>query len=514
MIDFLKEKIDGLSKKMKSCLAVVVSLLVASTFAYDPNEDDPIYKLTWNSSQYLQEDGTIRAEYEIGWEHYLDETNHWANIDTEFVKNGNFYEVNKAPFSVKVPVLSTGTATFVSNNRWDNLEDEAIKDAPLTMNLTAQGVSEVQAKVETGDFGFGEVDYIVYPNAYPSIKGDLIYWVDNFPVPELKKIIRINENPNVGQDIKLCFNTGFNKAIDLIEDDVPKEGKIVTEDPIEIIPDGKDGPRKIVLDKAYIWHDWKSQIEPKGENFVLMPSDREEVTIEMDGQELCKTLPKTYLDNSEYPVYSDATVTFSASPGTADGYTLWGDLSGQTWTTGRNAAGVSWNNVDIYGLWGIYSNSNPDEWENFYRVKASYDTSSIPDGATINSVQIDMNLVSPVNFFGDKLAITSATMASNTVLDVADHAVANCGTTLFSGGVDMVNGPHLENLNADGVAHINKTGYTKFCFNSMIDVLNDEPTWSSERGSYGFLSTSEDNSLKLIVNYGPILNHKKIMPIL
>lgn len=512
----LKEKIIGIPKNVKRFFACLLAVVIISANAFDPNENDPIYKLTWNSSQYKQEDGNVRMELDMGWQHYLDATKHWQNIDTEFVKNGNFYEVDKTPFLVKVPVLSTGTASFVSNNRWDNLEDEEIKDAPLTMSLIAQGVSEVQAKVESGDFGFGEVDYIVYENAYPSIKADLIYWVDDYPVPELKKIIRINENPNVGQDVKLCFNTGFNKAIDLIEDDVPKEGKIITEDPIEILPDGQDGARKIILEKAYIWHDWQSQSEMQGEDSILLPSDREEVTIEMDGQELCKILSKSYLADSEYPVYSDATVSFTASPGSADGYGYWGDLSGESWTTARNKdPGTSWNNTDVVMPFGIYSNVATNEYENIWRGKGIYDTSSIPDGAVINSVQFQGNITFAVNNFDDKLGITSATTASNTDIGFGDFPVAHCGTTPFSGGINMSAGSFLENLNASGVAHINKTGFTKFCFNSLRDIINSEPTWISERGGYGYISTSESsNPLTLIINYGPILNHKKIMPLL
>lgn len=510
----LKEKITGIPKKLKSCLAVLVSLIIASTFAYEPNEDKPIHKMTWDSTHYKNEDGTIEAQFPGGWVHYLDADKKWQNIETTLKKNGDFYEMDKAPFTVNVPMLSTGTATFISNNRWDNAQNKEIPDAPLTMSLTAQGVAEVQGKVESGDFGFGETSYIVYPNAYPQIKADLIYWVHKSPVPELKKIIRINEDPKAAQDVKLCFDTGFNKAIDLKEGNVPKEGKIVTEDQINITPDGKDGPRKIILEKAYIWHQWASSYENDVDQIIEYPSDAEEITIEMDGQTLCKILPKSYLESSEYPVYSDATVGFTPSPGTADGYAYWGNLSGELWTTARNSAVTSWNNTDVAMPFGIYSNGAVNEYENFWRAKAIFNTASIDDSAIINSVQISGSMSSAINNFNDKLGITSATTASNTVVASGDFPVANCGVTPFSGGVAMVVGNFTENLNAAGRAHINKTGYTKFCFNSLRDITNDEPTWVANRGGYGYLATSEGAGITLTVNYGPINNAKKILPLM
>jgi hypothetical protein len=506
----LKEKITGIPQKLKSCLAVLFSLLIASTFAFDPNEDLPVYKKTWNSSQYKQEDNTVTAKYQPGWLHYLDSNKEWQDIDSTFVKNGQFYEMSKAPFTAKVPLLSTGTATFISNNRWDNIQNKEIPDASLNMNLTAQGVAEVQAKIETGDFGFGETEYVVYPNAYPSIKGDLIYWVHPFPSPELKKIIRINQNPNVGQDVKLCFNTGFNKAVDLQEDNVPKEGKIITEDPVEITPDSKDGPRKIVLEKAYIWHKWKETIEED----KLIPSDREEVTVEVDGSSLCKILPKESLDALDYPVYSDATLGFSPSSDAADGYTYWADLSGQTWATARAAAAVTYNNIGDYMFAGIYSNSATNEWENFWRAKIILDTSSIDDAAVIHSTQLAYNQAGGPNWFGDKIVISQATTASNTQVTGVDHPVANCTTTPFTDGVDMASGSYLENFNATGVAAVSKTGYTKLCLNSKFDLLNTEPTWFDGRGSYAYIETGNLGNLILTVNYGPILSPKKIMPLL
>lgn len=500
----------SMGKKLKAFLATILAILIGSTFAYEP-DNQIVYKEDWNATHYLQENGTVKADFDIGWINYLDSNNEWQDIDSTLKKNGDFYEMNKAPFTVKIPTMSNGTATFTSNNRWDNVEEKEIKDPALTMSLTAQGVAIVAAKIETGDFGYGETDYVVYPDAYPSINGDLIYWVHEHPVPELKKIIRINEDPKVGEDLKICFNTGFNKAIDLKEGNVPKEGKIVTEDQINITPDGKDGPRKIVLDKAYIWHKWAPTYEAEFDKIIEYPSDKQEITIEMDGQTLCKILPKIHLDSLNYPVYSDATITFTVSPGTADGYAYWGNLSGELWPTARNSAVTSWNNTDVAMPVGIYSNAATNEYENFWRGKAIYNTASIDDAAQINSVLINGSITTAINNFNDKVGIAAATTASNTAVTSADFPLANCGTTPFSGGIAFSVGNFSENLNASGVAHINKTGYTKFCFNSLRDITNDEPTWIANRGGYVYMSTSEAGSLTLTVNYGPVKSSKKLM---
>jgi len=474
--------------------------------------DEPIAR-DWNADYFASENSTTDVVFTPSWSNYKDADQKWKDIDTNLFEEGEYFTMDQAPFSVKIPKLSSGTATFTSNNRWDNEANKDINEAPLSMMLTAQGVSAVEGKLEQGDFGFGDVQYILYSSAYPALNADLIYWIQKEPSPALKKLIRINSDPKVGQDVKLCFNTDFDGEVDLKEGDVPKEGKIITEDPVEITPDGKEnGPRKIVIDKAYVWSKWFSNEVAQGEDSILEPSDREEITVEVDENSLCKIIPKSFLDFSQYPVYSDASISFIPNPGTADGYAYWGSLAGETWTDARNqAVGTSWNNTDVVMPFGIYSNVATNEYENFWRSKGIFDTSALDDSATINSAQIEGNITFAVNNFDDKLGISAATTASNTVVAFGDFPVANCGSTPFSGGINMAAGAFTENLNAAGVASISKTGFTKFCFNSLRDIINSEPTWISERGGYGYMSTSEGSGLTLTVNYGPIKSHKKII---
>lgn len=509
-----KEKTTAL-KASVACAALFFGALAIApdTELFGGGEDDPI-KREWNANYYQVDNGSTDIVYGQGWLNYKDVDKEWKDIDTTLIEGEDFFTMDKAPFSVKIPKLSTGTASFISNNRWDEDNKADIQTPPLTMALTAQGVDEVEAKIETGDFGFGEVDYVVYKNAYPQINADLIYWVQSVPNPELKKIIRINEDPKVSEDLKFCFDTDYDDSIDLKEgqDQEPKEGKIITEDSIEVTPNGEDGPRKIVIEKAFVWSKWHSEIQEENEDAILIPDDKEEITLEVDGASLCKIIKKSYLDFSEYPVYSDASFSFTPSPGTADGYAYWGSLAGETWTTARNQnPGTSWNNTDVTMPFGIYSNAATNEYENFWRSKAIFDTSSLDDSAVINSTQISGNISFAINNFDDKLGISAATTASNTAVAFGDFPVANCGATPFSGGVAMVAGDFSENLNAAGVASISKTGYTKFCFNSLRDIINSEPTWVADRGGYGYLGTSEGTGITLTVNVGPSKSSKKVI---
>ena len=162
---------------------------------------------TWNSKTFTT-GGEVQREFHVKWLHYLDAQGQWQDIDPNFVLVGDKFTVEKAPFKVEVPLRSTGTAVFTSNNRYDIFEKERINDPDFSQTIKALGVADVLGELETGDLGFGDgVNYVIYRNAYPSLNADLIYYVHHGRAPRLKKIVRFNSKPST--DVRLEFEIGY-----------------------------------------------------------------------------------------------------------------------------------------------------------------------------------------------------------------------------------------------------------------------------------------------------------------
>jgi len=168
---------------------------------------------TWNSKSFVNSFGEIEREFRIKWIHYLDSDDTFKDIDVSLVDNGTHFGIVGAPFQVKIPKSSIGTAEFISDNRWDIFEKKKITDPPFTQTIRALGINDVAGVRETGNLGFGQVEYVVYPDAYP--KADLIYWVSHGKAPRLKKLVRFREDPLVTQDVRLEFELSYSSDCEI-----------------------------------------------------------------------------------------------------------------------------------------------------------------------------------------------------------------------------------------------------------------------------------------------------------
>ena len=156
----------------------------------------------------------------------------------------------------------------------------------------------------------------------------------------------------------------------------------------------------------------------------------------------------------------------------------------ESWSAKRSAAG----NVSAYGgtAWAIRMASSSDasnRWRTFRPAMCLFDTSSIGSG-TIISATFQVALNNKTDSFSDSMSLVNATPASNSALANADWA--DFGTTKQASDKTIasfsVDGSYnTMELNATGLAAINKTGITKygFTFTSLVD--NSEPTWASDQ---------------------------------
>lgn len=131
-----------------------------------------------------------------------------------------------------------------------------------------------------------------------------------------------------------------------------------------------------------------------------------------------------------------------------------------------------------------------------YRGFLFFDTSSIPDGATITSATLRIRYSSTVTG-SPSVCVQQATVASTTTVANADFDAFNA-TELASRVTPSVNTWAEFTLNASGLAAISKTGFTKLCIREAQDV---DGSYSAAK--YANVRTLDDSTYKpqLVVTY-------------
>lgn len=223
----------------------------------------------------------------------------------------------------------------------------------------------------------------------------------------------------------------------------------------------------------------------------------------------------TEFENPElvYPVTIGASATYypDADPESTsvDGNVSIVDSGGRTWAaihdagTGTGASTSSSTGIFI----DLYADGNTDEWQGLYRTFILFDTSALPDGATISAAVVSVYGVYKLDEFGASVNVYSSNPASNTALITADYDAL--GTTPFCDtpitySAFSTSGYNDWTLNATGRAAVSKTGITKLSIReSVYDAPDSEPTWASTDRSYvqAYAADQGSNKPKLVVTY-------------
>lgn len=107
-----------------------------------------------------------------------------------------------------------------------------------------------------------------------------------------------------------------------------------------------------------------------------------------------------------------------------------------------------------------------------------FDTSSLPDEAAILSAYIGVYLTTIVSTAGGSVGVTASTISSNSSFATSDFG--SVGATELATRVNFssltLNQYNQWDLNAAGLAAINKTGFTKLCLRSSFDIDATLPT--------------------------------------
>lgn len=178
-----------------------------------------------------------------------------------------------------------------------------------------------------------------------------------------------------------------------------------------------------------------------------------------------------------------------------------------TWSAARDTAdGTSANGV-VDPQYVVAGRLNATPVYEVYRSFHHFDTSAIPDGDTISGATIDLYDVASSSG-SDDIGVQAATTASNTTLAVGDYDAMTIDTpTEFATRVTSFTGSAYNSwtLNANGIAHISKTGVDKFVFRMARDIDNTTPP-DTPRQYRGFSSADQAGTTqdpRLVITHAP-----------
>ena len=450
------------------------------------------------------------AEFHVGWINYLDKNNEWKPIDCNFRDEGTHFIVDQAPFTLICPKKANGKVIWTLNNRADIFDKKTIEDAPFDLEVEAITAQPVDGVIEK--------DMIVYPNAFPDIGADLIYYVQHGRAPRLRKLVRWNVKPDNTTDIRVPFRIKhpinseikrWNKVrIDGKRDRHIEWDKktLITQKGLSFRPDKlnpttKRGAR---IKDPRIW-DSRVFVDyvPKTEESVNTDWNNlnwQPITVEIKQEDaehiiFTKIAPKEFFDKDlSYPVYMDTTGTFypdhNPESTSVDGWVAhnYGANSGVSWTTIVGVTGNTFNDSgssgDQHAVYWIDDTTNL--WYYLARGIFLFDTSSIGSGQQIDSAIFSVKIERLTIEGGTNtpnLNVYSSAPASDTALAGGDFD--SVGSTEFSTSIawaDLTDEAYEDfTLNASGENAIAMEGITKFSTrNANHDVADSAPTWGAQ----------------------------------
>jgi PKD repeat protein len=152
-----------------------------------------------------------------------------------------------------------------------------------------------------------------------------------------------------------------------------------------------------------------------------------------------------------------------------------------TWSSVRNGAGVAVYGAATYGSVYLDTDTTANTYNVHYRTALIFNTSDIPDTATITSAKIGLyRYVAVVRTISDD-TVNIANFTIDGSLDAADYD--NFDWTAYSTGKALstlsTTGYYNWSLNSAGIGNISKTGNSGFGVVFDSDITNTSPGWPS-----------------------------------
>lgn len=170
----------------------------------------------------------------------------------------------------------------------------------------------------------------------------------------------------------------------------------------------------------------------------------------------------------------------------------------------RGSAGTASNSSDANITIQLDSGTTADRYDRIDRGILVFNTSSIPDNATIISATLSLYVNSKTDNMSQSIDI--ATLADPGVIDSTDYNIANWTMTRQATGktiASITTGAYnVWTLNATGLGNISKTSKTFLGVVLSADIDNSAPTWASNvQADINFDSADGTNKPLLTIVY-------------
>jgi hypothetical protein len=316
-----------------------------------------------------------------------------------------------------------------------------------------EGLTSLNAVIYDDAFGVG-VDYIVYFNR-----------------EEMTKCVRVREKESKDYDFK--FELQLPEGVDIWRVDGINDYELDTTRAKDF--DTEKMTELRTADGTTLFRPFKVWDSEKSEVCVVSYS------VEEGKMYLTKHVTQAFMDASVGDVLTDTTTRFNPSN---NGSLMMQSDYKSTWNDAHNLTQAASINTIVYELRWMFST--------YYfcnRGTLSVDTSALTARAIVTGVTWYGKCT---GFDGMTASLVASGQASATAVAVTDFT--SLGTTVFctanwaSGGYQPARNVAL---NAGGISHINKTGYTKMGWRSTGDITDTAPTVA---GNYDFERPGSGNT--------------------
>jgi hypothetical protein len=434
--------------------------------------------LTWNADAEQLQGGATRARLWGKWHNWLADSG-WDRIDLSPREAGGTFSVSRAPYSLDVPTLANDWTVIKSTNRYDIWTRRVMADAPVEIAKRYPTASPVAGVITAAG--------ILFALAFPGLNADRLVQLHE---QEIRDLVVFRSQPPGQGPVEVPIEIDFG-GLPILES--TGRGRSAQEADFRNNRDIDHGLsfttgsfRGLKIKQPLVWD-----------------SRRKRAAIHLRGRIVgtrfvgVKVIPRQFWRGATYPVYADTTSTFYPDPHpestSVDGYIDKGtesDPSGFDWSTLHDAAsGTVADDSGTELFLTVESNdTNTDKWNRIGRSFLLFDTSSLPNDASISAAKIALkhsNNFSTDPNFDQLIYIVGSSPASSTAIATADFD--QIGSTSFATPVDedslSINAYSDWNFNGTGIAAISDAGVSKFAVRLSSDYDDTPPTWAADNQS-------------------------------
>lgn len=443
----------------------------------EPQKKAEFVPLTWNVD--LKQDGETYTQRMVGsWDNYHTSSG-WKKIDKTVIKDVSGFHMTSAPFAFHAPLFASGNFRYIANSDFDEQTNSFFDEAPMEKRKSFPTADPVPGVVSSDCS-------ILYANAFPNLNGDLCIKITDQSVLYL---VRFNAEPSGAGNVEIPFRQSIpGENISLRN----RKGEVISGTGADLAKgiELKRGKRRILTQEAHVWDS---------------SSPSKSVPIKIIGFfNAKKIIPRSFLRNATYPVFTDATDTFTSDTAdrgmTSDSNTFSVMRSGNNLTL--EALNRTTDNVVCWQAGATYFS---------YRAYLWWPTgATLPSGAVFSSASLDIYFpgthaaISRGMYLVENRQASSALATSDWSLIGASGVGTGTGEPFgtITRGVSEASGHEVFTINSDGQSKIAKgSGNTYFAIVESDDWDNTAPSAEDTAGTDFNFADAASNKPTLSVTY-------------